>query len=162
MTRKNRLEWELSKLLNRVSAENDSDTPDFILARYLRGCLINFNGATRARDEWYGRGTVKTVGHIDLDSAIWISPRSPKANLDSLRYEITRACHCGTVWSDVVALAFEVGAIVQCTNGHLYGFDSHVSVDDPTVVRLSDELTQAVHRRHAELVEKTEGILTKR
>jgi len=45
----------LSNLLNRVCAENDSDTPDFILAKYLLGCLKNFNETVKARENWYGR-----------------------------------------------------------------------------------------------------------
>ena len=48
------LESELSALLNRHSAENESDTPDFILAGFLRAALAAFNGATNAREQWYG------------------------------------------------------------------------------------------------------------
>lgn len=48
-------ERELTRLLNRHSKENDSDTPDFILARYLTGCLRLFNGAVISRSGWYGR-----------------------------------------------------------------------------------------------------------
>lgn len=46
---------ELSHLLNKHSAENDSDTPDHILAEYMLGCLRVFNEATCSREEWYGR-----------------------------------------------------------------------------------------------------------
>jgi hypothetical protein len=46
---------ELEKLINRYSQENLSDTPDFILAAFLRGCLESFNSATRRRDDWYKR-----------------------------------------------------------------------------------------------------------
>ena len=45
---------ELEELINKHSMENSSDTPDFILAQYLRGCLVNFGIAMRARDKWYG------------------------------------------------------------------------------------------------------------
>lgn len=40
--------------LNRRSAENESNTPDFILAEYLIGCLKVFDNATKRRDKWYG------------------------------------------------------------------------------------------------------------
>lgn len=40
---------ELCNLINRHSQENDSDTPDFILAEYLTDCLE----ATKRRTEWY-------------------------------------------------------------------------------------------------------------
>lgn len=49
------LEMRLRELLNTYSQENASDTPDFILAEYLMGCLDSFNQAVRAREKWYGR-----------------------------------------------------------------------------------------------------------
>jgi hypothetical protein len=52
--RSQRLRGEVKVAINRVSAENESDTPDFILAEYLVDCLAAFDKATRARDEWYG------------------------------------------------------------------------------------------------------------
>lgn len=48
------LEKELTELLNRWSQENNSDTPDFILASYLLDCLRAFNVASNKRSEWYG------------------------------------------------------------------------------------------------------------
>lgn len=41
---------ELQKLINRYSLERESDTPDFILADYLRCCLITFNRFTKERE----------------------------------------------------------------------------------------------------------------
>lgn len=49
------LRTALKELLNRESAENGSDTPDFILATYLMDCLSAFNRMVRAREVWYGR-----------------------------------------------------------------------------------------------------------
>lgn len=40
---------ELTALINRYSQENHSDTPDYILAEYLLGCLGSFNYAVNAR-----------------------------------------------------------------------------------------------------------------
>ena len=45
---------ELSSLLNRYSKENGSNTPDFLLASYLTGCLHTFNSIVSAREEWCG------------------------------------------------------------------------------------------------------------
>lgn len=45
----------LRKLINQHSEENGSDTPDFILARYICRCLVAFNIATVEREKWYGR-----------------------------------------------------------------------------------------------------------
>lgn len=43
----------LDDLINTHSQENGSDTPDFILGRYLSDCLDAFDLATRRRDSWY-------------------------------------------------------------------------------------------------------------
>ena len=48
-------EKQIRDLINSVSAENDSNTPDFILAQYLCGCLDTFNVAVQQRENWYGR-----------------------------------------------------------------------------------------------------------
>ena len=45
-------ERALKNLLNKYSMENDSNTPDFILAEYMHACLTSFNLATRAREHW--------------------------------------------------------------------------------------------------------------
>lgn len=50
------LSHELSALLNRRSLENDSDTPDYILAQFMIDCLAAFNGAVngiRASFPWH-------------------------------------------------------------------------------------------------------------
>ena len=46
---------ELEGLINRYSMENGSDTPDFILAGYMAGCLDAFDTALKLREVWYGR-----------------------------------------------------------------------------------------------------------
>jgi len=45
---------ELRMVLNRHSAENESNTPDTILAEYLMGALGAYNWAAQERDKWYG------------------------------------------------------------------------------------------------------------
>lgn len=55
VTRETEFNIELTSLLNRYSKENGSDTPDFILANYLIGCLKTFNYAQNEREKWYGR-----------------------------------------------------------------------------------------------------------
>jgi len=45
---------ELRELLNKHSIENDSDTPDYVLAAYLERCLDAFMMAAGERDEFYG------------------------------------------------------------------------------------------------------------
>jgi hypothetical protein len=55
------LQTELAQTLNRYSAENGSDTPDFILAQYLTDCLEAWNRAVQAREKWYTRS--ETIHH---------------------------------------------------------------------------------------------------
>jgi hypothetical protein len=57
---------ELESLINRYSQENASNTPDFILAQYMLGCLEAFNAAVKRREEWYGRW--KGEGSLGLES----------------------------------------------------------------------------------------------
>jgi hypothetical protein len=55
------LKTELQQLLNRYSRENMSDTPDYILAEFLMGCLTAFEAATQKRDSWYGEQMLLTT-----------------------------------------------------------------------------------------------------
>ena len=45
-------ERDLTNLLNMYSLDNDSDTPDFILAKYINDCLNAFIVAMGKRDSW--------------------------------------------------------------------------------------------------------------
>ena len=45
---------ELESLINRHCIENDSDTPDFLLAEYIMACLRVYAKTVKARDKWYG------------------------------------------------------------------------------------------------------------
>lgn len=49
---------ELERVINRFSMENESNTPDFILADYLVGCLDAYDATVNAREKWYGRKNV--------------------------------------------------------------------------------------------------------
>ena len=49
------LREEIQNVLNCHSAENGSDTPDFILAKFLTDCLAAWDHAVQAREKWYGR-----------------------------------------------------------------------------------------------------------
>jgi len=50
---------ELEILINKQSRENRSDTPDWILARFLDDCLIIFENATNLRSEFYNVKKIK-------------------------------------------------------------------------------------------------------
>lgn len=72
-------EKELESAINRCSQENASDTPDFILATYLKECLLAFNKASRHREKWYGKelcignGTSKLPSErsIHIAARVW-------------------------------------------------------------------------------------------
>lgn len=60
---------KIRSAINSVSAENGSDTPDFILAEYLVACLDAYDKAVKAREKWHGRtcgGGASVVRMIDL------------------------------------------------------------------------------------------------
>jgi len=42
---------ELEKLINKFSEESESNTPDYILADYMAGCLENFSRIMKNRDK---------------------------------------------------------------------------------------------------------------
>jgi hypothetical protein len=44
---------ELEHLINSKSLENGSNTPDFLLAEYLVGCLKVFDSIVAQRDQYY-------------------------------------------------------------------------------------------------------------
>jgi hypothetical protein len=45
---------DLTRLINKHSAENGSNTPDFILAQFLNQVIAAWNISTKTRDRWYG------------------------------------------------------------------------------------------------------------
>ncbi len=44
---------DIECLINKWSREEDSNTPDFILAEYLLACLSAFEVASNRREVWY-------------------------------------------------------------------------------------------------------------
>ena len=44
---------ELMSLINKASRENESNTPDFILAEFMMGCLIAGEQLVKERDKWF-------------------------------------------------------------------------------------------------------------
>ena len=49
------LRSDIETAINMHSRENDSNTPDFILAEYMLDCLNAFEKCSRRREEWYGK-----------------------------------------------------------------------------------------------------------
>jgi hypothetical protein len=55
MSEERELLREIETAINRTSAENESNTPDYVLAQFLMGCLAAWNTAVQQRETWYGR-----------------------------------------------------------------------------------------------------------
>lgn len=63
-------EKELKELINKHSIENESNTPDFILAQYLMACLKAFTTAIQQRENWYGRDpTPSTLIELEMKNS---------------------------------------------------------------------------------------------
>ena len=60
------LKKEIEHVINRASAENKSNTPDFILAKYLTDCLEAFNEAANRRSQWYEEAPKWPDGEIQI------------------------------------------------------------------------------------------------
>lgn len=64
---------ELESAISRCSQENGSNTPDFILADYLANCLLAFDNAVNAREQWHDR-PVGWRGPLQMQSMDWGAP----------------------------------------------------------------------------------------
>lgn len=68
MTSETGLRRDLTAVLNRHSAENGSDTPDYILAQFLHGCLAAFDEAVLARQAHGGeRARRRAARRVEAD-----------------------------------------------------------------------------------------------
>ena len=84
------LQTRITAQLNEVSREQDSDTPDFILAEYLIACLDAFEVAVNRRDVWYDlkldpanrKKLLRSVGKE-------LNPPNPVSGLSLKLYKVT-------------------------------------------------------------------------
>jgi hypothetical protein len=58
-------EKDLESLINKYSKENESNTPDYILAKYMLRSLENFNLTLKERSEWYNEPVDNIVTEIE-------------------------------------------------------------------------------------------------
>lgn len=54
---------QLEGIINSNNMEGTSNTPDFILAKYLYNCLQSYEIAVQDRDKWYGIQPVPGDSH---------------------------------------------------------------------------------------------------
>jgi hypothetical protein len=57
-------ERELESLINRHCKENESNTPDFLLAEYIQGCLKVYTETINKRDKWFD---FKPFGRLNFE-----------------------------------------------------------------------------------------------
>ena len=55
---------DLAKVVNKYSLEQESQTPDYILAEYMLKSLSDLNRLMRDRDYWYN-GNYSALGSVD-------------------------------------------------------------------------------------------------
>jgi len=98
------LQDELAAILNRASRENESDTPDYILAGYMVDCLRAFERAVRLREAW--RDGAPLDQPAEGAPSVPAGRRAPNmAELEGagLKYNVFRgACECtkcGSRWT---------------------------------------------------------------
>jgi hypothetical protein len=48
-------ERDIAAVINKHSRENESNTPDFILARFVVRSLESFEAASLRREKWFGQ-----------------------------------------------------------------------------------------------------------
>lgn len=71
------IEKEIRSIINKYSQENNSNTPDFILAQYIMESLKAFENAVNAREKWHGRRDEKeTVMPMPIDRLVDLDPNS--------------------------------------------------------------------------------------
>lgn len=93
---------ELEQLINKHSMENNSNTPDFILAEYLSLCLHAFDKATNQRIKWFatpntGDVVFRTGAGFIADTAVNNDNESSFAFCESGN-EILKLCANGDIF----------------------------------------------------------------
>ena len=81
-------EKALEALINQHSIENASNTPDWILAQYLLGCLAAWNTGVQQRETWYGRDASPSAQTVPPPPAPTEAGSAPPVML-RLRHAIT-------------------------------------------------------------------------
>ena len=118
----------LEKLLNRYSKEAGSNTPDFILAGFLIGCLDTYDNAVKQREDWYGRPALKEPIHNDPIAYFYGKPPTKENNCPECGGLSIRSCHCLALDSECA-----LGHKWHICKKHLVtvrGHSDHASQDD--------------------------------
>jgi hypothetical protein len=79
--KKSQLREDIRTAINRNSAENGSDTPDWLLTDYLMACLENFDKTVHNRSRWYSHHChIGGCNHSDTKEDITVGPKAEVAS----------------------------------------------------------------------------------
>jgi len=92
--------------INSASAENGSDTPDFILAEYLADCLAAYDKAVVARDKRHGRPELPKLFPLSNTKAM-SSAATRKAMIQPIFYALA-----ATAVTPLIALCMVMAGII--------------------------------------------------
>lgn len=86
---------EVAVVINRLSLEGGSNTPDYILAAYLWDCLTAFNEGVYQRSKWYGRQDIPGAGIQPVETAAAPADTSPLAGCGNWKPKHGTGPYCG-------------------------------------------------------------------
>ena len=78
------LKERIREAINITSAENRSDTPDFILAEYLTDCLAAFDKATKAKQTWHKSTQNQSTQNQSTQNQYKVDPYKPGDEIPGL------------------------------------------------------------------------------
>jgi hypothetical protein len=93
--------------INSPSAENGSDTPDFILAEYLTDCLAAYDKAVVAREKWHERPELPKPFPLSNAKAMSLAA-TRKAMIQPIFYALA-----ATVVTPLIALCMVMAGILM-------------------------------------------------
>jgi hypothetical protein len=83
-----RFRKQIAAVINMEGRENNSNTPDFLLAEFMESCLVAAEHLIGAREDWYGYHS--KPGHLSATESVLLRP-SPE-QVEQLRQIVEREC----------------------------------------------------------------------
>lgn len=71
-------EKELTRLINRAGLDNECNTPDFIIAKFLMHSLSMLHGLNNERDNWWG--FIPEIGNPHIEADV------PKSHVNAFKH----------------------------------------------------------------------------
>ena len=101
---------EIENIINRGSKENDSNTPDFILANYLCNCLDAFTLATKNRDKWYSV-------HLEPCNSHFLNPpKSEEVEQSTATNKKSESLLCGMCGEPIDGTCYVKKGVIFCAD----------------------------------------------